>query len=196
MSLTGWTIPRARSDRVVWYCGLVWVDRSPIYTLLEASSSAFGNDPFQAISSESKTFLSIIPVIVQRVFGCAIDACSRFASHRRISFEWARLFHLGCTALYDVHRDDQHSTSVLRDDQHMKSLMLQKSLPFSSSKEVSSSTFSACPGFHLKGISPRGGLREIEEFERDLSAHGNHRFSCVGRLGAWLTGFRGLRKSR
>ena len=49
VSLEVCAIPRARSYQIVWYFGLVWVDRSPICFLLEAESSIFGNVLFHSI---------------------------------------------------------------------------------------------------------------------------------------------------
>ena len=89
------------SGRVVF--GLLWVDCSLLCcVLLEAECSIFGSELFQSVLLRSSLFshhFSNRSACVRR--RCLLS----FASHRRISLEWKRLFHPGCAALFDVPHD-------------------------------------------------------------------------------------------
>ena len=128
--------------------GLLLFNSSHIWIPLGASSSKFGNVLFSSILLRAR----LLSHHSSNRSACARRALSMLVLVCLITSTYfdgmGRLFHPGCSTLFDV---------------------LEKSLPFSCSRMVSSSSFSSCAGFLLAGTRRVGG--DEGRIVREISQH-------------------------
>ena len=94
-----WAIPRARSflGRAWWTCGLTVHPCVSFWSMIHKIWKRVVPMNFSHTSQNNRS------ACTRNWYRCLFSFAS---SHRRISLEWRRLFHLGCTTMINVLRDD------------------------------------------------------------------------------------------